>query len=378
MTAFVPGEISAGGPSNADEQGTQLVYFGTYTGPRSRGIYLSEFSPATGKLSTPQLVAETKNPTFLAVGPELQLLYAVNEIGDFAGQKAGAVSGFKLDRKTGALTFLNQKASGGSGPCHLAVARDGKCTVVANYGSGNVAVLPIESDGRLGEPSASVQHHGSSVNPQRQEGPHAHFVTWDPQQRRVLTCDLGLDKVLSYELSPSLTTLSPANPPSFSLKPGSGPRHLAFSPDSRFVYVINELSSTLTCCSYSEATGELKEIQSLSTLPEQFHGANTCAEIEVHPSGKFLYGSNRGHDSIAVFELNPSTGKATLRQHQSTQGKNPRHFSLDPSGKWLLAENQDSDSVVVMAVDSQTGQLSVTGETQKVGAPVCAVFITKL
>jgi 6-phosphogluconolactonase len=378
MTALVSRETSAGEPSNAGAQGTQLVYFGTYTGQRSRGIYLSEFSPDTGKLTTPQLVAETKDPTFLAVRPDLQFLYAVNEVGDFAGQKSGAVSAFKMDRKTGALTFLNQKASGGSGPCHLAVARDGKCTVVANYGSGSVAVLPIDSDGRLREPSASVQHHGSSVNPQRQEGPHAHFVTWDPDQRRVLTCDLGLDKVLSYQLSPSLTALSPGNPPFFSLTPGSGPRHLVFSPDRQFVYVINELSSTLTCCSYTAASGELKEIQSISTLPEQFHGANTCAEIEVHPSGKFVYGSNRGHDSIAVFTLDPSTGKATLKQHQSTQGKNPRHFSLDPTGKWLLAENQDSDSVVIFAVDSQTGQLSPTGESQKAGAPVCAVFVPKL
>jgi len=354
------------------------VYFGTYTGQGSRGIYVSEFSPNSGNLTSPQLVAESKNPTFLAVHPNLQFLYAVNEIGDFDGQNAGAVSAFRLDRKTGAVTFLNQKASGGAGPCHLAIAGDGKCAVVANYGSGSVAVLPIESDGRLRQPSTSVQHHGSSVNHQRQEGPHAHFVTWDPEQKRVLACDLGLDKVLSYKLSPSLDELTPGDPPFFALKPGSGPRHLVFSPGGRFGYVLNELSSTLTYCSYDRANGELKELQSVSTLPESFHGANTCAEVEVDRSGQFLYASNRGHDSIAVFALDPGTGNGTLKQLQSTQGKTPRHFSLDPSGKWLLVENQDSDNVVVFAVNDQTGQLSPTGHSQKLGAPVSAVFVPKL
>jgi len=239
-------------------------------------------------------------------------------------------------------------------------------------------VLPIEPDGRLREPSVSIQHHGSSINHQRQEGPHAHFVTWDPSHRFALTCDLGLDKVLCYRLDPSLSMLSAGDPPFSPIKPGSGPRHLAFSPDGRFIYVLNELSSTLTCGSYDTSTGELKEIQTVSTLPENFHGQNTCAELQIQPAGKFLYASNRGHDSIAIFALDSSSGKASSVQHQSTKGKTPRHFSLDPTGRWLLAENQDSDSVVVFAVDSQTGKLSPTGASQMVGAPVCAVFIPSL
>jgi 6-phosphogluconolactonase len=192
-----------------------------------------------------------------------------------------------------------------------------------------------------------------------------------------MVCDLGLDKVLSYRLDPSVFALSPSDPAFFSVKPGSGPRHLAFAPNGRFAYVLNELSSTLTCCSYDRTTGEMKEIQSLSTLPENFNGANTCAEIEIHASGRFLYASNRGHDSIALFALDPSTGRAALKQNEPTQGKTPRHFSLDPAGKWLLAENQDSDSVVIFALDGQTGKLSSTGEKQMIGAPVCAVFVAK-
>jgi 6-phosphogluconolactonase len=377
MVAAVFSKVS-GAQTPADNQSTQWVYFGTYTGKHSRGIYVAQFNPATGKLTAAELAAETKNPTFLALDPQRQFLYAVNEVGDFGGGNSGAVSSFKLDRKTGVLTFLNQKPSGGSGPCHLAVAENGKCLLVANYGSGSTAVLPIGSDGRLSDPSDSVQHHGSSVNHQRQEGPHAHFVTWDPSQRFALTCDLGLDKVLCYRLNPSLSALSAGDPPFSSLKPGSGPRHLAFSPNGRFAYVLNELASTLTCCVYDASTGELKEIQTLSTLPETFHGQNTCAEIQIHPSGRFLYASNRGHDSIAVFALDSNSGKATNTQYEPTQGKTPRHFSLDPSGRWLIAENQDSDSVVVFAVDSQTGKLSPTGTSQTVGAPVCLVFIPKL
>jgi len=377
MAAIVIPEESRAAATSATDS-TQWVYFGTYTGQRSRGIYVAEFNCGTGKLTASRLIAETKNPTFLALGPGGKFLYAVNEVGDFQGQNAGGVSAFKLDPKTGALTFLNENPSGGSGPCHLAVAQDGSCVLVANYGSGSTAVLPIEPDGRLRAPSTSVQHHGSSVNHQRQEGPHAHFVTWDPDHKFTFVCDLGLDKVLSYRLSPSLSTLTPGDPPFFSLKSGSGPRHLAFSRNGRFTYVLNEISSTLISCSYDGAKGELKEIESVSTLPEGFHGANTCAEIQVDGSGRFLYTSNRGHDSIAVFALDPGTGKATLKQHQATQGKTPRHFSLDPSGRWLLAENQDSDNVVVFAVDSQTGQLSPTGDSQSVGAPVCVVFLPKM
>lgn len=374
MLASAFSQFSTGSALAAGAVQAELMYIGTYTGEKSKGIYLAQFDPATGRLSAPQLAAETKNPTFLALDSKRRVLYAVNEVSDFGKDGRGAVSAFGVDQKTGQLTFLNQQPSGGAGPCHLAVAHNGKYVLVANYGSGSVAVLPLDPDGRLHEPSASIQHHGSSINPHRQEGPHAHFITWDPANRLVLTCDLGLDKVLVYDLDPNLGLLSAHDPPFFALKPGSGPRHLAFHPDGRHVFVINELSSTLTACSYDSQRGGLKEIQTVSTLPEDFKGANTCAELQVHPSGKFIYGSNRGHDSIAVFAIEPTTGMVKLVQHHSTQGKTPRHFSLDPSATWLIVENQDSNDVVVLRVDVETGRLSPTGISVKVGAPVCAVF----
>ena len=356
---------------------TQFVYFGTYTGEKSKGIYVAEFEAATGRLSAPGLAAETPNPTFLALDASRQVLYAVNEVSDFGKKNAGAVSAFRLDQKTGRLTFLNQQPSGGAGPCHLAVEQNGRCVLVANYGSGSVAVLPLDTDGRLREPSTSIQHHGSSINLQRQEGPHAHFITWDPRNHLVLTCDLGLDKVLIYQLDDLRLGLSPNDPPAFSLKPGSGPRHLAFHPNGRYAYVLSELSSTLSVCSFDEQVGELKEIQNVSTLPQDFHGANSGAEVQVHPSGKFVYASNRGHNTIAVFAIEPATGKVKLIQHHSTQGKTPRHFCLDPTARWLLAENQDSDNVVVLSVDAQSGRLAPAGISQTIGAPVCAVFVPR-
>jgi 6-phosphogluconolactonase len=361
----------------SEAAGTQFLYLGTYTGEKSKGIYVAQFDPVTGKLSAPRLAAETKNPTFLAMDPQRHWLYAVNEVSDFGKSGAGAVSAFSVDPKTGDLMLLNQQPSGGAGPCHLAVAANGECVLAANYGSGSVAVLPLGTDGRLGEPSVSIQHHGSSVNPHRQEGPHAHFITWDPANRLVFTCDLGLDKVLIYKLDPGLRTLSPNDPPFFAVKPGSGPRHLAFHPSGHQVYVLNEMSSTLTVCSYDAQRGELKEIQTVTTLPESFKGASTCAEVAVHPSGKFVYASNRGNDSIAVFAMEPTTGRVKLVQHQSTRGKTPRHFALDPTSKWLLAENQDSDSVVIFSVDASTGQLAPSGVSETVGSPVCAVFVSK-
>lgn len=363
--------------AGANPARTQLVFFGTYTGPKSQGIYLCEFDAETGQLGPAQLAVRTRNPTFLALDSTGRLIYAVNEIDDFGGRKSGAVSAFRLDPGTGRLTFINEQPSGGSGPCHLAVARNGKCLLVANYGSGSVAVLPLESDGRLDKPSASIQHHGSSINPQRQEGPHAHFITWDPENLRVLTCDLGLDRVLLYVLNPAKLDLTPNDPPFFDVKPGSGPRHLAFAPSGRFVYVLNEIASTLTCCSYEPQSGRVEEFQTASTLPEAFRSVNTCAEIQVHPSGKFIYASNRGHNSIAVFAVDQRTGRVRLVQNEPSGGKTPRHFSLDPTARWLLAENQDSDGVSVFSVEAASGRLAPAGISQQIGAPVCAVFVAK-
>lgn len=353
---------------------TWTVYIGTYTTGASKGIYQAQFDAQTGKLSDPELAAETKNPSFLALHPDGRHLYAVGEINSFGGQKTGAVSAFGIEANTGRLEALGQQSSGGGGPCHVAVDRSGRCVMVANYGSGSIAALPIEPKGGLGAPAGIVQHEGASVNPRRQAGPHAHQIVPDPANRLALVCDLGLDKVLFYRLEPRPARLVAGDPPSVSLPPGAGPRHLAFHPKGKFVYVISELNSTITACRYQAKPGTLEPVQTVSTLPEEFRGENTCAEIQVHPSGKFVCGSNRGHDSLAMFAADSRSGRLTLLQHQSSGGKTPRFFDFDPSGRWLLAANQGSDNVAVFAVEPQTGRLTPTGQSITVGAPVCVVF----
>jgi len=357
----------------ASAQSSSRVYIGTYTGGQSKGIYLLRFDATTGKLASPELAAETTNPSFLAIHPKGQWLYAVGEVGNFGNKPEGVISAFRME-ETGKLSLINQQPSGGAGPCHLALDKTGKCLLVANYGSGSVSALPVESDGHLGAPSISIQHHGSSVNRQRQEGPHAHFIIPDPNNKFALVCDLGLDKVLVYRFEPAQASLTANDPPSVSLKPGSGPRHLAFHPNGRFAYVINELSSSIATFSYDSRTGTLKELETHSTLPPEFKGENTCAEIQVHPSGQFVYGSNRGHNSIAVFRVNQKDGRLQRIENVAGGGKTPRHFGLDPSGTWLLVENQDSSDVVVFAIDTYTGHLTAKGEPFEVGAPVCLVF----
>jgi 6-phosphogluconolactonase len=352
-----------------------LVYFGTYTGAKSKGIYVSRFDADKGKLTEPQLAAETRNPSFLAVHPNQRFLYTVGEVNDFQGKRAGVVSAFAIEAKNGKLTLLNQQPSGGQGPCHVALDSKGRCVLVANYGSGSVAALPVQKAGRLGGAVSMIQHAGSSVNPQRQAGPHAHHVIVDRGDHHALVCDLGLDQVLVYRLDAKHALLSANDPPSAAVTPGAGPRHLAFSPKAEFVYVINELNSTITAFAYDSRRGVLTDLPTVSTLPRDFSGNNSCAEIEVHPSGKFVFGSNRGHDSIVVFAADKQTGQLTLVEHEATQGKTPRHFAVDPTGRWLLAENQGSDSVVVFEIDRKTGGLKATGRTVAVGSPVCAVFV---
>jgi 6-phosphogluconolactonase len=359
----------------APSPGAMPVYIGTYTGEKSKGIYVSRFDPVTGRLTPPELAVATPSPSFLALHPGGGFLYAAGESTRFEGKPVGAVSAFSRDANTGQLTLLNQQSSGGVGPCHLAVDPTGKCLLVANYGDGSIAALPIRVDGTLGGPATRIVHQGSSVNAGRQAGPHAHFIIPDPANRFALTCDLGLDQVLVYRLDAVKSTLAANDPPFAAVKPGSGPRHLAFHPSGRFVFLINELSATLVAFAYDAGRGTLKELQTLSTLPENSTGTKSGAEVQVHPSGKFVYGSNRGHDSIAVFGFDPGSGRLTFLECQSTQGKAPRHFALDPTGQWLLAENQDSDSIVVFQVDGRTGRLSPTGQTVSVGAPVCAVFV---
>ena len=357
--------------------GESLVYFGTYTGAKSQGIYVSRFDSTTGKLSVPELAAKMTNPTFLAIAPGGNFLYAVSEVDQIGGKRTGAVDAFARDAKSGMLTPLNRQNSGGSGPCHIAVDATDKCLLVANYGGGSIAALPIHPDGSLGEAATTIQHTGSSVNTNRQTGPHAHFILPSPDNRFALNCDLGLDKIFVYRFDPDAAKLDANDPPFAPVVPGSGPRHLLFSLDGKFVYLINELAGTITVFSYNAENAGMTQVQTISTLPRDFSGNNTDAEIALHPSGKFLYASNRGHDSIAVFAVDQTTGKLTFVEHQSTMGRTPRHFAIDPTGRWLLAENQGSDLVIVFAIDPDTGKLRPTGQSISVGAPVCAVFVAE-
>jgi 6-phosphogluconolactonase len=328
-------------------------------------------------LGAPELAAESVSPSFLAIHPNQRFLYAANESGDFAGKKSGAVSAFVIDSHSGKLSPQNQQPSGGDGPCHVAVDKTGKSLLVANYGGGSVEALPIKPDGSLDAPTAFIQHRGSGVDQQRQEGPHGHFITTDAANRFVLACDLGLDKVVVYKFDPANSSLVANDPPSASIAPGSGPRHLAFHPGGRYAYVINEMKCTMTALGYDPERGELKEVQNLSTLPERetVKPNYSTAEVEAHPFGKFLYGSNRGHDSIVVFATDPTTGKLSYVENVSTQGKTPRSFGIDPTGNHLLAANQDSGNIVVFRIDQKTGRLASTGTSIEVGNPVCVKFV---
>jgi 6-phosphogluconolactonase len=360
--------------SAAVAQADQWVYFGTYTGAKSKGIYVSRLSD-DGKLSAPELVAETTSPSYLALHPKFKYLYAVGEVSNFKGAKAGGVLAYAIDAKTGKLTPLNQQSSVGAGPCHVDVDAKGQVALVANYGGGSVAALPILKDGSLGEASSFIQHSGSSVNKSRQQGPHGHAINVDPSQRFAVACDLGLDKVLIYRLDAKNAKLTPNEPAFATVAPGAGPRHFAFHPKGKFGYVINELNCTVTAFAWDSKRGALTEIQTLSTLAHEMQKGYSTAEIYVHPSGKFVYGSNRGHHSIVVYSVDQKTGKLTLVEHESTQGKTPRHFGIDREGKFLLAENQDTHTVVVFRIDQKTGALTPTGQQIEIGSPVCAVFM---
>jgi 6-phosphogluconolactonase len=353
-----------------------MIYVGTYTDHGSKGIYVYRFDSSTGKLTSIGLAAETAEPSFLAVHPNGRSLYAVNETGSYNGQPTGAVSAFAIQPESGKLSLLNQVSSRGADPAHIILDRTGKYVLVSNYTSGSVLVLPVLKDGRLGEASSFVQHKGSSVNPERQKGPHAHATALSPDGRFAVVADLGLDQLLVYSFDDAKGSLG-ANPQIVKANPGVGPRHLAFSPDGRFLYVINEMQSTVVAYSYNQSTGALHELQTISTLPKTFRGDNTAAEIEIHPTGEFLYASNRGDDnSIVVFAINPGTGTLTLVENDPAGGKTPRHFAIDPTGLWLLAANEDSDNIVVFRIDPKTGHLTATGDVVQVSSPTCLRFVT--
>ncbi len=355
-----------------------LVYFGTYTGGKSsKGIYVSRLDAKTGKLSTPELAAETPNPSFITLAPDGKFLYAATGINEFNGEKTGAVSAFSVDAASGKLTLLNQKSSGGDGPCHVRVDTKGKIALVANYGSGSVKSFLLKPDGSIGDGGTFIQHHGSSVNTNRQAGPHAHCIVPDPSNRFALACDLGTDKVMIYTLNPTSAELDVQSPLYASVPPGAGARHIAFRPDGKFAYVINEMACSMTAFLWNSTEGKLTALETVPLLPKgvEVVSGYSGAEVDVHPSGKFVYGSLRGHDSLSVLAADEKTGKLTLVENVSSNGKVPRCFGIDPTGRWLICANQKSDSVTVFSINPKTGKLTATGQELQVGAPVCVKFL---
>ena len=348
-----------------------LVYVGTYTGNGSEGIYAYRFDPATGATSSVGLAAATDNPSFIAVDPNGRFLYAVNELESFDKEPTGAISVFAIDRESGKLKLLQQVSSLGAGPAHLSLDKTGRFLMVANYNGGSVAVFPIGDDGRLGSHTAFVQHAGSSVNRDRQAGPHAHSIQVTNDNRFAIAADLGLDKLLVYRFDANTGTLTPGNPGFVEVDPGAGPRHVAFAPSGKFVYLVSEMASTVTVFAYKQVPGTLHRLQTIPTLPKNFAGSNTAAEIEVDAKGEYLYVSNRGNDSIEVFGIDPGNGLLKHIEWVASAGKTPRNFVIDPSGKWLLAANQDSNEIRIFQIDQSSGRLIPTSRSIKVISPVC-------
>ncbi|MSU53662.1 MAG: 6-phosphogluconolactonase [Opitutia bacterium] len=380
-----------------------FVYFGTYTGAKteSQGIYRSRLDLATGRLSPAELAAPAKDPAFLALHPNGKFLYALDESSGPKRTPSTGLSAYAINPATGALTLLNQQTPGGPGPCHLAVDATGQTLLVANYSGGSVSAISLQPDGRLGALGSVVTHTGSSVNPGRQKAPHAHGIYFAPDNRFAFAPDLGIDRVVGYQLTPATAQLTllksgtgvppvgsqsvrGAPPmsvtPGTHLPPGSGPRHLTFHPTGKFVYVINELLCTMTAFTYESAAGTLTSIQTISTLPpgEAIPKGTSTAEVQVHPNGKFLYGSNRGANTLVIYTIDEKTGQLTYLENVSTLGQTPRHFALDPTGTWLLTENQDSSTVAVFRVDPKSGRLTPNGPLVAVPAPVAAVFVPAL
>ena len=367
-------QISAQQAAPAKSQ--YIAYVGTYTSKtNSKGIYAFRFDAEKGQLTSMGVAAEAADPSFLVAHPNGKFLYAVNEVGNFNGGNTGAVSAFAIDAKTGALKLLNQVPSRGAGPCYISLDKTAAFALAANYDSGNIASFPIQGDGSLATASGFVQHSGSGPDNTRQEGPHAHWIGTSPDNRFALVADLGLDEVIVYGFDAFRGTFTPSLNGFAKVKPGAGPRHLAFSPNGKFVYALSEMESSVTTFSYETKTGTLKSLQTISALPPQYAGRKEAAETAVHPSGKFLYASNRGHDSIAIFAIDGKKGTLKPVGHVLTGGKTPRHFAIDPTGGYLLAENQESNNIVVFHIDPATGALTPTGQNVEVPSPVCITFV---
>ena len=374
LSVSVAGVAALSAPTLGVAQASPVfAYVGTYTRPpngRAQGIYVFRMNPETGALMPVQTVP-SDNPSFLALDPARQFLYAVNE------NDPGEVSAFAVDSASGMLTPLNRQSANGAAPCHLSVDASGRWVLIANYTSGNFAVLPIQAGGRLGPVASTVQNSGTGPNTERQDGPHAHMIGFDPGMQYVLGVDLGVDRTRVFRLDSGTGRLNPVAATGESVlnaAPGAGPRHFAFHPNGQSVYVINELASTLSAFAFDATTGTATELQTLSTLPPDFVGMSTTAEVVVHPNGRFVYVSNRGHDSIAIFAVDEATGRMTPRGYESTRGRTPRNFALDPTGSFLYAANQNTDNIITFRVDAGTGRLTPTGLATSVPTPVCIAF----
>jgi len=365
---------------------SQLVFVGTYTEPilfgtgkvyqgGGKGIYILGLDGETGAMEPLAIAEGIRNPSYLAFGPGNEFLYVVNELKEFQGRDSGALSSFAFDRESLALRLLDTRPTGGADPCHVAVDREGSFVAVANYSGGSVSVFPALEGGRLGEASAFSRHSGSSVDPVRQAAPHAHSAVFAPSNRALLVADLGLDEIVAYDFDPATGSLGRNEARSVATAPGSGPRYLEFHPSGRFAYIVNELASTVTAYSAADGGESLAPMRSLSTLPPGFSVASTGADLHISPRGDFLYVSNRGHDSIAIFGIDAETGSLRALGHESTRGKTPRNFALDRDGRFLLVANQDSGTVVLFRIDEATGWPEYAGATAAVPNPVCVKTI---
>jgi len=364
---------------------SRIIYIGTYTEPilfgtgqvlqgKGKGIYAYSFDARKGNLKYLGVAEGIINPSYVAVAPNGRVLYAVNEIKMWQGQSTGTVSAYKIGATASDLQFLNMLPTMGTDPCHLSFDRSGRYLAAANFRTGSVSIFSLSADGSLGEQTAFEQHEGSSIDPRRQAGPHAHAVIFDPENRFLLVPDLGLDKVVVYAFDEITGSIVRDNSNTLRLSAGSGPRSLVFHPSKTYAYVINELSSTVTVMKATGGTPFMEEIQTISTLPQGYHSDSTCADIHITPNGEFLYASNRGHDSLAIFKIRSESGTLTLQGHISVRGKIPRNFAIDPEGRFILVANQDTDNIAVFRIDQNTGMLAFTGTELEVPTPVCIQF----
>jgi len=364
----------------------EFIFIGTYTENikfgtgailegKGEGIYILSFDSSTGKLEPYRTVTGVVNPSYLCLRSDNRFLYAVNELKQYEGKVCGSVSAFEINRKDVSLRLLNKQPTQGTDPCHVCLDNTEKRLFVSNFMSGSVCVFPVSHDGSLGEAAQFIQHTGSSKDPVRQTGPHAHSLTFDRNNRFAFVPDLGIDKVMVYKLDAAAGNLTHGIAPDHVVPPGYGPRHFAFHPNGRFAYLINELVSTISVFHYEEETGCLAELQNVRTVRKEFSGQNICADIHIGPRGRFLYGSNRGEDSIVIYKIDEESGRLSYSGHKDSGGKTPRNFSIDTTGGYLLAANQDSDTICVFRIDEETGNLSQV-DSMAIPTPVCVKCIS--